>query len=404
MTPTQVRRIALQQQGLVQARRPKASATAVLPVVRQLGAVQLDTISVLARSHELIAYARLGAIPRADIEAAYWDGECFEYWSHAACILPAPSWPLFAFRRRHHARRGCQWADAPSARSLRTVLDRLRSDGPLTVSELGGARRSAGWWQWSEAKNALEWLLLVGQVTCARRVGWRRVYDLPERALPAEVTTPADDWVDADGIAGPDDHTCQVALVRAAASTLGVGTAADIADVHRLNAGQIPVLAEAAGLVPVQVRGWAKPAWATPEVLAQLGSDVPSRGAVRSRTTLLSPFDSLIWFRDRVERLFGITHRLEAYTPAAKREHGYFAMPVLHRGELVARVDPKRQGSTLVADRVTLHDDRPSTLTGTAQALVEAAGWVQATDIRVGTVRPAAMAPALRRAIRTVLL
>jgi len=384
---------------LVETRRPKAAAHSLLPMVRQLGAVQLDTISVLARSHELVAYARLGALPRADIEAAYWDGQCFEYWSHAACILPAESWPLFAFRRRHHVRRGCQWSDAPSASSLRTVLDRLRSDGPLTVSELGGARRSAGWWQWSEAKNALEWLLLVGQVTCARRVGWRRVYDLPERALPDEVTTPAKDWVDVDGIAGPDDHACQVELVRAAANTLGIGTAADIADVHRLNAGQIPVLAQDAGLVPVEVRGWVKPAWATPEVADRLVNDGQSRRSVRSRTTLLSPFDSLIWFRDRVERLFGVTHRLEAYTPAAKREHGYFAMPVLHRGELVARVDPKRQGSTLVADRVTLHDDRPSTITGTAQALVEAAGWVQATDVRLGTVRPAALAPALHRTL-----
>jgi len=285
---------------LVETRRPKAAAHSLLPMVRQLGAVQLDTISVL-----------------------------FEYWSHAACILPAESWPLFAFRRRHHVRRGCQWSDAPSASSLRTVLDRLRSDGPLTVSELGGARRSAGWWQWSEAKNALEWLLLVGQVTCARRVGWRRVYDLPERALPDEVTTPAKDWVDVDGIAGPDDHACQVELVRAAANTLGIGTAADIADVHRLNAGQIPVLAQDAGLVPVEVRGWVKPAWATPEVADRLVNDGQSRRSVRSRTTLLSPFDSLIWFRDRVERLFGVTHRLEAYTPATERDCRRWRMTAL---------------------------------------------------------------------------
>ena len=371
----------------------------MLPLVRQLGAVQLDTISVLARSHELIAYARLGALPRPAVEAAYWSGDCFEYWSHAACILPAESWPLFAFRRRHHARRGCHWSDAPSERTLGSVLARLESDGPLTVSELGGARRSAGWWQWSDAKNALEWLLLVGKVTCARRVGWRRVYDLPERALPAHVTTPTDDWVDEDGVLGPSDHACQVALIAAAASTLGIGTAADIADVHRLNASQIPALAADAGLVPVQVRGWRKPAWATPEVIMQLSESGSAGGPVRSRTTLLSPFDSLIWFRDRLERLFGITHRLEAYTPAAKREHGYFAMPVLHRGELVARVDPKREGGTLIADRVTLHDERPSTITGTALALAEAATWVQASDIRLGTVRPSTATYALRRAL-----
>ena len=359
-----------------------------------LAAVQLDTISVLARSHELVAYARLGPLERRSIEAAYWDrGAAIEYWSHAACLLPVQAWPLFAFRRRHHARRGCRWSDAPSARAIAEVRARLADEGPLTVTEAGGARRAAGWWQWSEAKNALEWLLLIGDVVCTRRVGWRRVYDLPERALPTYDTAT---WVDDEGIAGPPDDACLTGLVQIAGRTLGVGTLADIADVHRLTRRQVSTRLHEAGLIPVQVDGWAEPAWASPQALTHL----PPGDQAPSRTVLLSPFDSLVWFRQRAERVFGLVHRLEAYTPAQQRVHGYFAMPVLHDGRLVARVDPKRAGSTLVADTVTMEPAAMASaadeaLRGTALAIAEAARWVGATSVRLGRVMPESAAPAL---------
>ena len=152
-------------------------------VLRHLGAVQLDTISVLARSHELVAYARLGAVGRKAVEEAYWSGgHAFEYWSHAACILPVEEWPHFAFRRRAY-----RAAPALEPRACRTsayeqVIKQLRAEGPLTATDLGGAKNKGEWWDWSATKIAVERALMYGEVVCTERRGWKRVYDLAERA------------------------------------------------------------------------------------------------------------------------------------------------------------------------------------------------------------------------------
>ncbi|MBO0827865.1 MAG: winged helix DNA-binding domain-containing protein, partial [Streptosporangiales bacterium] len=157
-------------------------------MLRRLGAVQLDTISVLARSHELVPYARLGAIGRRRVERAYWSSppSTFEYWSHAACILPLEDWPHYAFRRRARRRRGRRWHQVHQ-RTVTEVLARLRADGPLTASDLGGAKKGGPWWDWSDVKIAVEWLLDIGEAVCVERQGWRRIYELAERAVPAEV-------------------------------------------------------------------------------------------------------------------------------------------------------------------------------------------------------------------------
>lgn len=368
----------------------RRQVTIVRGMLESLGAVQLDTISVLARSHELIAYARYGAVDRSAIEDAYWaDRHAFEYWSHAACILPMDSWPAFAFRRRHYRARGERWHRVPHD-ELDRLRGQIRDRGPLTTGDVGGAKKGSQWWDWSESKIGLEWLLDIGEVVVTRRVGWRRTYDLAERVVPTDLLH--DDL---------DDAQCQARLVAAGARVMGVGTAGDIADVHRLPKVAVGRYAEEAGLVPVRVDGWPK-AWATPEALAWLAAD----GRDRHRTTLLSPFDPLVWYRERVERIFGMRHRIEAYTPEHKRVHGYFAMPVLHRGRLVARVDPKRDDGVLVARRVTF--ELPSTrraapsveaIDGTARALREAAAWVGCDRVELGQVVPVAAAPALRAAL-----
>ncbi|MFD4135868.1 winged helix-turn-helix domain-containing protein [Streptomyces goshikiensis] len=362
LSADEARRIALRAQGFLGAPDRRGGVRGVL---RHLGAVQLDTISVLARSHELIPYARLGAVGRSAVERAYWsDRHAFEYWSHAACILPIEEWPHFAFRRRARRARGHRWhVLRDKERSTRAVLDRLRADGPLTSTELGGAKNGGEWFEWSETKIAVEWLLDTGEVVCSERRGWKRVYDLPERAVPDALLH--DDL---------DDHECLRRLVALAGQSLGVGTRADIADYHRLKGEQFDAVVEASGLVPVEVEGWSKPAWAAPEALA-----APPRG--RHRTTLLSPFDSLVWDRPRTERIFGFTHRLEAYVPKPKRIHGYFAMPLLAGGRLQGRVDPAREGTTLVARQLsltTLKAARPM-----AEALREAASWVGCDAVRV---------------------
>lgn len=216
-----------------------------------------------------------------------------------------------------------------------------------------------------------------------RRTGWRRVYDLPERVIPAALLA-----------ADYDDATCITELVRRAAMHLGVGTEADLADYYRLLRGQVRRVIEPAGLVPVQVPGWPA-AWADPAALARLGAGI--RG--RHRTTLLSPFDSLVFFRQRAERIFGLVHRLEAYTPQHLRVHGYFAMPLLAGGRIVGRVDPARDGSTLVARQVSVE---PGGVAALAVALREAASWVGARDARVEALTPPIARPELEHALRQV--
>ncbi len=388
----EARLLTLRAQGFIGSAARRGGVPAML---RRLGAVQLDTISVLARSHELVAYARLGAVPRDRIERAYWHPRqpaAFEYWSHAACILPIEDWPWYAFRRRALRARGQRWHRGQDRdRACAEVMARLRADGPLNATQLGGAKAGGPWWDWSETKIAVEWLLDVGEVVCVRRDGWRRVYDLPERVLPGELLD-----------AGPPDADCLAHLAGVAARALGVLTRADLIDYHRLreltdgtakHAELADESALAAGLTPVMIEMPGKaaaPGWADPAALAEAPSG-------RHRVTLLSPFDSLIWDRKRTRRMFGFAHSLEAYVPRAKRVHGYYAMPLLARGRLAGRVDPVRRGQTLVARQVSI--DTPAAAEPMARALREAAEWVGCSAVAVEQVSPAELRPRLHAAL-----
>ncbi|MGY1436086.1 winged helix-turn-helix domain-containing protein [Streptomyces reniochalinae] len=378
LSADEARRIALRAQGLLGAPDRRSGVRGVL---RSLGAVQLDTISVLARSHELVPYARLGAVGRRTVEAAYWTGaHSFEYWSHAACVLPIEEWPHFAFRRRAFRERGRRWHVMKDREgSCAAVRAQLEDEGPLTTAELGGGRKGGEWWDWSERKIAVEWLLDIGEVVVSERRGWKRVYDLAERAVPSSLLN--DDL---------DESECLRRLVGQAGAALGVATRADLADYHRLKAEQVESVVADTDLVPVEVRGWPRRAWADPAALA----DTP-RG--RHRTTLLSPFDSLVWDRPRTERIFDFTHRLEAYVPKPKRVHGYFAMPLLAGGRLCGRVDPAREGTTLVARQLSM--DGAKAVEPMARALGEAASWVGCDAVRVEVCDPEPLRPHLRSAL-----
>jgi uncharacterized protein len=420
LSADEARTLTLRAQGFIGTEGRRGGVPGML---RRVGAVQLDTISVLARSHELVAYARLGAIPRQRIERAYWHPRtpaAFEYWSHAACVLPIEEWPYYAFRRRALRARGHHWYQShPDV--CATVLARIRAEGPLTATELGGAKAGRTWWSWSDTKIAVEWLLVTGEVICARRVGWRRVYDLPERVLPGDLMN-----------ADPSDQECATRLAAVAARALGVATSADLADYQRLRWGgsglsrdqdaaplSPEAAAEAAGLIPVEIAapgpGRAGPGWADPAALgldglaaetadgaagrgpATAGRGPATAGRGRHRTTLLSPFDSLIWDRKRTLRTFGFEHSLEAYLPRHKRVHGYFTMPLLAGGRLVGRVDPARSGRTLIARKLTL--DKPRAAEPMARALAEAAAWVGCDNIELGRVEPPQLEPRLRSAL-----
>lgn len=392
LSSDEARRIALRAQGLLGA---PDQAAGVRGVLRRLGAVQLDTISVLARSHELLPYARLGAVGRPAVEEAFWSGgHSFEYWSHAACVLPIEEWPLFAFRRRSYEARGV-WGHRLAPGAYESVIARLRAEGPLTATELGGSKNGGPWWDWSDAKVAVERALALGEVVCVERRGWKRVYDLAARAVPEKLFH--DDL---------DDDECVRRLVAQAGAAMGVATQADLADYHRLTGAWVERVVRDTGLVEVEVAGWGAAdgrtarhrAWADPAALAS-----PPRG--RHRTTLLSPFDSLVWDRPRTERIFGFTHRLEAYVPKPQRIYGYFSMPLLSGGKLLGRVDPAREGGTLVARHAAFEGPAARAaraIPAMAEALAEAARWVGCGGVRVERTSPPELHRPLSEAVARV--
>jgi hypothetical protein len=406
----------------------------VAGTLRRVSAVQLDTISVLARSHELVAYARLGPVGRDAVERAYWPARkptTFEYWAHAACILPIADWPYYAWRRRAIGARGQRWHKV-SEDTCEEVLARLRGEGPLTATQLGGAKAGGPWWDWSEVKIAAEWLLDTGRAVCVRRTGWRRIYDLPERVIPGELLEHQ-----------PTDAKCLSYLVGTVARALGVATHADFIEYLRLNehglrlrdGATLDEAAAAAGLVPLTVhaagpgagstsvvsaaaragsagtRGGSAgtraassslagtrpvPAWGDPAALAWLNAG----GRGTHRTALLSPFDSLIWDRKRTLRMFGYHHLFEPYVPKEKRERGYFTMPLLAGGKIVGWVDPGREGKTLLAKNVLL--EKPAAVAPMARALAEAAQWVGCESVATERVQPTPLAQPLASELRAL--
>jgi uncharacterized protein YcaQ len=350
-------------------------------LLARISAVQLDTIAVLARSHELVPYARLGAIGRRAVERTYWGqhpATAFEYLGHGACLMPSALWPALAFRRREkRARASDALRNHPALGHVRAQL----AEGPVTVTDLGGARRSADWFDWSDAKSMAEWLWATGEAVCTDRQQWKRVYDLPERVFAGNLLR-----------AELSDDECHDALVQAAVRALGVATRQDIADYFWLRLRSVDAALRRSDLLPARVEGWPEVAWATASAL-ETAAEPPER------TTLLSPFDSLIWSRERMKRLFGVVVLLEAYRPKAQRVHGYFAMPVLAHGRIVGRVDPARAGTTLVVKQASLEE--PDAVDDLAAAVREAASWVGCVEVAVERTQPAGLAARLRRALRS---
>jgi uncharacterized protein YcaQ len=372
-------RIALFAQAL-RGPRPRGGPDALL---HRLRGIQLDTISVLARSHELVAYARLGPVAKKRIESAYWGprSDTFEYWSHAACVLPLELWPAHGAKRRSRAKRGYGWHQLDEReRRCREVVDRLRDLGPLTARELGGAKKGGEWWDWSEVKIAAEWLLDIGTVVCRERRGFERVYDLAERAIPSTLLGQE-----------LDEEECARRLVESAGGALGIATLADLAAYHGMTVSLVRSVVATTSLRAVRVEGWRDRAYLSEGAVAGL------QPGLRGRSVLLSPFDSLLWDRARLQRLFAMTYRLEAYVPAPKRVVGYFAMPVLAGDRLVGLVDPKRVGPALHARHVVVHD--PRAVEAIARALHDAATWVHCDHVVVDRVTPPSATVDLQAAV-----
>lgn len=291
--------------------------------------VQLDSVNVAVRTHYMPAFSRLGSYQRERFDDyAYGKPRLFEAWGHEASLLPVEHYPLMRHRMETARKRSIDSLSREHHAYVEAVYEEVVDRGPLAASELSNQGCSGGssWWGRSDGKIALERLFSTGRLVASRRDNFIRVYDLPERVISAQVLAAP----------SPDTRDAQRELLRLAAHAHGIGEAHDLADYYRIRTPQarplLQELVEEGQLLEANVEGWSRPAYLCPR------ARLPRR--IRA-SSLLSPFDSLIWFRDRIERLFGFRYRIEIYVPAPERKYGYYVFPFLMGNNLAARVDLK---------------------------------------------------------------
>ena len=388
LTAAQARRIALAAQGFAD-RAPVGPVTRrhLQRVLARVRLLQLDSVSVAVRAHYAPVFSRVGAYDRALLDEAAWSSTkrqprlLAEYWAHEAALIPVQDWPLLRWRMRARHELGWRAHTQALQRSpalVQDVLAAVTERGPSTAGQLerhlrtDRPDRTGPWWDRSDTKVVCEHLFSSGVLTTATRVGFQRHYDLTERVLGSEVMTR--EVADADAVR---------TLVEQSAQALGVATEPDLGDYYRLPPGRaraaVAELVQDAVLTPIRVRGWAAPAY--------LHRDARIPRAVRG-AALLCPFDPLIFYRPRTERLFGFRYRLEIYTPEPRRVHGYYVFPFLLDGALVARVDLKADRAAGVLT-VPGAFAEPGVVAGhvaarLAQSLTDMAVWLGLSGVAVG--------------------
>ncbi|OLF52389.1 winged helix-turn-helix domain-containing protein [Pseudomonas chlororaphis] len=386
----QARRLALAAQGFSGRAAPATIRSAqVNRLIERLGVLQIDSVNALVRSHYLPLFSRLGGYPAQLLDQAAWSQgrrrTLFEYWGHEASLLPLSLYPLMRWRMQR-ASQGqgiyqqlARFGQEQQA-TIRRVLAAVEEQGALGAGSLSTRQERAGpWWDWSAEKHALEWLFAAGEVTVAGRRGFERLYDLPERVIPADILC--------QPVLGEAD--AQRDLLLHAAGALGVATEKDLRDYFRLaptdSRARLAELLEDGQLQACAVAGWKQPAYCLPEV--KVPRSVPA-------SALLSPFDSLVWERSRTERLFDFHYRLEIYTPQHKRVYGYYVLPFLYRERIAARVDlraERAQGRLAVH---AVHEEDPGLdeqgMQALAASLRQMAAWLGLTDVQLNCPRASA--------------
>ncbi len=384
ISPALARRVALAAQGFGAARQVVPGTRQFGVLLRRLGLLQIDSVNVYERSHYQPVFARLGAYDKALLDKLTYGRAVTEYWAHEASFLPMETLPLLAWRkddyRAYYASHPDSWG-ASNPETMAWLLAELQAKGPLRASDIEheSNKRQGPWWGWSDVKRGLETLFRQGDVVSAGRVRFERAYALPEQVLPSAVLNASVPRADAVR-----------ELVAISARAHGIGTAKDLADYFRLKQGDVqPAIAELVSsgeLLPVTVPGWGRPAWLHRD--ARLPRRMPA-------AALLSPFDPVVWERDRALRMFDFHYRIEIYTPQPKRVYGYYVLPVLLDDRIPARLDLKsdRQAGVLRvqaawAEPSLVPDDVPRI----AALLRDAAAWQGLGPVEVmprGTLAPA---------------
>jgi Uncharacterized protein conserved in bacteria len=398
----QARALQLHAQGLLQAPRRKPRRGDVVAAIARMRLLQIDSIHVVARSPYLVLHARLGDYPMAWLDEALADGRIAECWAHEACFVAARD--LAAHRAWRE--RGSHWAQRHAERMHRehrpamdALLARIREGGPVLAADFPREDRGvSGWWEWKPEKRWLEAWFALGELMVRRRERFQRVYDLAERVLarldPPFAPSPL------------DSAQLRRHFILDGVRALGIAQVRWIADYFRLKPAVTarelaPLLAEGE-LLEVTVRGWDAPGYVHRVHAAEL--ERARGGRLRpTHTTLLSPFDPLVWDRARALAMFDFDYRIECYVPAPKRRYGYYVLPILHRGALVGRLDAKAHRDQGVFEIKALYledgmEPAPRLAGELAAAIARTARWHGTPQVRLGRCRPAALAPALRAA------
>ncbi|MFL6672822.1 MAG: winged helix-turn-helix domain-containing protein [Massilia sp.] len=381
------RAVHLAAQGMLQPRRRKATQGDVLDAIRRMGMLQIDTISVVARSPYFVLWSRLGDYDPAWLDQLLAAGQLFEYWAHEACFLPIEDYGLYRHRMLDPEAMGWKYPAAwmrERADDVAQVLAHISANGPARSSDFERSDgKAGGWWEWKPEKRSLEVLFTSGALMIARRHNFQRVYDLAERVHPA--------WDDSQL---PPHADVQRQFALRAVRALGVAKAAWIPDYHRTRRPHVDpaALADEGLLVPVRVEGWSEPAYIHPDHL-DTARRAAAGGLPATLTTLLSPFDPIVWDRRRALELFDFDYRLECYTPAARRRYGYFTLPILRRGQLVGRVDAKahRRAGVFELKSVMLEPGVRASERFTrdvAAALLRCARWHGCPGVSLGAATP----------------
>ncbi|MCX7078252.1 MAG: winged helix-turn-helix domain-containing protein [Pseudomonas sp.] len=386
----QARRLVLAAQGF-SGRQPPAAIKSIQlnRLIERLGILQIDSVNALVRSHYLPLFSRLGNYSSDLLDQAAWSQgrrrTLFEYWGHEASLLPLSMYPLMRWRMQRATQgEGIYQQMARFGReqqeTIRRVLALVEERGALGAGSVSTRQERAGpWWDWSAEKHALEWLFAAGEVTVSGRRGFERLYDLPERVIPAKILQQS----------LLSEAEAQRGLLVHAANALGVGTDKDLRDYFRLSPAdsraRLAELVEAGELMVCEVQDWRQPAYCLPE---------PKVPRNVEASALLSPFDSLIWERNRTERLFDFRYRLEIYTPATKRVYGYYVLPFLHNERIAARVDlraERAQGRLAVH---AVHEEEPGLdeqgMQALAKNLRQMADWLGLPQIQLNCPRVSA--------------
>ncbi|ANF56606.1 winged helix-turn-helix domain-containing protein [Halotalea alkalilenta] len=390
LSASQARRLALSAQGFATPRPQRCDRGHLRRMLERIQVLQIDSVNAVVRAHYLPLFSRLGDYPRQLLDEAAWSAgrhrQLFEYWGHEASLLPLELYPAMRWRMlearagvgiyKGLARFGAEHRDV-----IERVLGEIERHGARPASALNTRQGPAGpWWDWSDEKQALEWLFAAGLVTVSGRRGFERLYDLPERVLPEAVLARPE----------PDAAAAQRELVERSARALGVATQRDLRDYYRLSpkATQeaLQALVEEGRLRPVEVEGWRGPGYL-------VGDPVIPRRIETS--ALLAPFDPLIWDRARTERLFGFHYRLEIYVPEGKRRYGYYVLPFLFGERMVARLDLRTRRREGILELLAVHQEPDLAideyeLEALALELERLADWLELPRLKLSCPRPLA--------------